>query len=220
MEKEYISILLMPSKFAPMTSAKIKEIFNDNRVKVLIDSIGGEKVALEEIEKIDSNLIQKCGYDYNVIENFENLCINNQIECKIHQKETGDYQNCALEFLITIATSPEIWQGMATSALYEIFKISIKNIIKSTKTSKQVSSMKIVVDNKEFIVEKEELSEEIILEALNVFSELVSNDINDKCNLKDKNMKKEIVFPNYETGKIEVLDNLEFIRTHVAKFPK
>lgn len=158
-------------------------------------------------------------YNHATLLELEKLCNENNIPVDIHIRE-NEIQNCSLDYIIRIFILPDVQKivfDLASSGLYDLLKLQFVKLLKGTKSSKHLGSMKIVCNNTQFVVENSELSDDIINKGLDVFKEIALSRQN--CNVSPSEMmlNEVVVYPNQETGEIEVSKEFEFIHNHVKK---
>lgn len=158
-------------------------------------------------------------YDETTVIEFAQLCEKNNIHLYTHIRK-NEIQHCALDQVIQIVISPDMLNllfNFISSGLYDLFKAYVINLIKGTQTSKKINSMKIIFESSQFIVESKDLSESTIEKGLDTFREIVLAKNDAALSPREKMLNTTIVFPNAQTGEIEVQSELDFIKKHIVQ---
>lgn len=166
-----------------------------------------------------SILLQPFGYDKDAIDEFSGLCKDNEVQFEIGYKKAGEIMQSALDFIAIIECSPELLNflvSFAASGTWEIFKFSILKIIRGTRSNKYQNSLKLKSGATELIIEKESISEELAMKALEVFqtTAIANKDISDSCTLM---LENGVVFADDSLQEVEVLNELDYVNKYVVK---
>lgn len=163
--------------------------------------------------------LQSYLFDGAAITEFEQKCRENNIDVGIHIRE-NEIRQSALDHVINIIMLPEtqsLVYAMLTSGLYDILKFNIVKLVRGTKPNKHCGSLKLSADGVQLIIEKNDLTDEMICKSLDVFREVAQAKINSGTSPRERMLNTSVVFTDEETGEVDVLSELDYIKKYKAK---
>lgn len=154
-------------------------------------------------------------FNGTAITEFEQKCRENNIDVGIHIRE-NEIRQSALDHVINIVMLPETQSfvcAMLANGLYDILKFCIVKLVRGTKPNKHCGSLKLSADGVQLNIEKNDLTDEMICKSLDVFREVAQAKINSETPPRER----IVVFTDEETGEVDVLSELDYIKKYIAK---